>query len=258
MQLRVMPLLLALTIAQSLLAATSPWFGTWRLNQEKSTLSGDTYTVEKIPGGYHFGEAGLQYELLEDGKDHPVMADATSSLTKTGPNEWLRVNKARGVEVSRTKWELSNDGKTLTLTNTGTDANGMSYKTVGVVTRVGAGSGAAGTWKQGKRTTSEPATMILSDAGGGKIKVEYVESKTTRVMTFDGKPVVSSGPRVSADATATFQRVSPTEFKYTELIKGKPFVVGMETVSADGKVIKDVNWVEGKPEGKYIEIWEKQ
>ena len=212
----------------------------------------------KVAGGYHFEAGGLKYDLLEDGRDHPIVAGQTSSLTRKGENEWLRVNKTNGVETSRTEWKLSADGKTLPLQNTGTEADGSTYKSERTVTRVGPGSGAAGTWKQGKFSSSATPTMILSDAGDGRMKVEYPESKTTRVMTFDGKTVTTNGPRASSDATATFQKVSPTEFKYTELLKGKPFVVGTETVSADGKVIKDVNWIADKPTNKYVEIWERQ
>lgn len=259
MKLLATPLFITLVCAQPLFAATNPWLGTWKLNRDKSTFTGDTLTVGKLPNnGYHFDYGALKYDVYEDGKDYPVVTDATISLKHTGNNEWLYVRKFKGTETSRGEMKLSDDGKTLVVKITGTRADGSTYKSEETNTRLDASTGVSGTWKAVKESTSAESTMLLSDAGSGKIKAEYPQAKSTIVMTFDGKPVTSSGPRTTADETSTFTRVSPTEFKYTELLKGKPYVSGIETVSADGKVLKDVNWLVSKPAEKFIAIWERQ
>lgn len=248
----------ALMVAQPLFAATNPWFGTWKLNRGKSTLTGTTTKVVKNGNAYHFDMGAVKYDVFDDGQDHPTVPDHTTMLKSTGKNEWLQVDKVKGVEVSRAKMTLSNDGNTLTISGTGTRADGSTYKADTKVTRVGTGSGLAGTWKDVSENSSAGETVICSDAGNGKIKLAFVESKSEVVVGLDGVPAPQVGPRVPAGETWSVHKVSPTELKYTISMQGKPFVDGIETVSADGKVLKDVSWLVSQPTEKTTEIFDKQ
>ena len=248
----------ALLISQPVWAAANPWFGTWTLNRDKSSLTGSTITVRQTGNVYHFDLGAIKYDVVEDGQDHPVMPERTTALTKKGENEWVQVNKIKGVETSRTEMTLSPDGKTLTRDVTGTHADGSTYQAQYVETRLDDSKGLAGTWKDTKDESSATEIMVYSDGGAGTIQMTFPASKATMLVTLDGKPVVESGPRAMQGETVTFQQVSPTELHYAVQMKGKPFVEGTETVSEDGKLMKDVNWLVTKPTEKTTEVFDKQ
>jgi hypothetical protein len=248
----------ALLLAQPVFAADNPWFGTWKLNRSKSTFTGSTTKVTKTGNAYHFDLGALKYDVIEDGVDHPIVPDHTSNLKSTGKNEWLEVDKVKGVETSRSKMTLSSDGNTLTMVRTGTRADGSTYKAETKVVRVGAGSGLAGTWKDVSEDSSAKETMVYSDGGNGKLKMQYVEAKSETVVALDGTPATENSPRATPGETFSYKKASPTELKYTVLMQGKPFVEGMQTVSADGKVLKDVSWLVSQPTEKTTEIFEKE
>ena len=249
--------LAVLTLAQPLFAAGNPWLGTWELNRDKSTLTGTTFTVVKTGNTYHFDYGALKFSITDDGKDYPVMPTRTSSLKKTGSNEWLVVGKVNGVEASRTTLKLSSDSNTLTETTTGTRADGSTYKSETTSTRVSSGPDISGTWKDTKESSSAPEVMTYIDAGSNMLKIDYPASKGSGTYPLDGKPVAESGPRAVPDMTTGFKKISGTELKYVTYIKGKPYFEGVQTVSADGKVMKDVGWLVVKPAEKTTEVFEK-
>ena len=172
----------ALTLAQPVFAATNPWLGTWKVNRDKSIYTGSTTTVKKIPNGYHFDFGAVKYDVIEDGQDHEILPGRVANLKATGKNEWLQVSKIDGKEVGRTTLKLSDDGKVLTQTATGTTASGDTYKTETKMTRLDASTGLAGTWKIDKESSSAKTIMVYSDAGAGKLKMDFPEGKSSMTV----------------------------------------------------------------------------
>ena len=248
----------ALIMAQPVLAADNPWFGTWKLNRSKSTLTGTTVKVVKKGNAYHFDYGALKYDIIEDGQDHTTVPEHTAMLKVTGNGEWLTVDKVKGTEVSRATMKLSNNDANLDISSTGTRPDGTTYKDETKVIRVGAGSGLAGTWKSVADNNTERDEMVYSDAGGGKLKIQYVHEKSEVIAPLDGTPTKESGPRVTPIESMTFKRVTPTELKYTVLMSGKPFAEGVQDVSADGKVLKEESWLVSQPTEKMTQVFEKQ
>ncbi|MDE1161437.1 MAG: hypothetical protein PW792_05755 [Acidobacteriaceae bacterium] len=247
-----------LVSAHPIFAADNPWFGTWKLNFNKSTLTGNTVTVGKIPNGYHFDLGAVKYDVFEDGQDHSTVGNRTESLKSTGKHEWLRVYKVDGKEVGRATLRLSEDGTKLTEDITGTDADGSTYSQHVTLERADSRPDLAGTWKQTKAAFSARLLMVYSETDGGKWKVETPSSHSVIVFSLDGTPASESGPRAIADETYAYTKVSDTELKYTIFEKGVPYAEGTETVSTDGKMLKDVSWLTVKPAEKEIDVWEKQ
>jgi hypothetical protein len=58
-------------------AADSPWNGTWKENEAKSTLSGNTVTyMAKRGGQFHYSNGGsIEYDFACDGKAYPTISD---------------------------------------------------------------------------------------------------------------------------------------------------------------------------------------
>jgi len=252
-----LPSAAVLFTTSSLLAAVNPWLGTWKLNHEKSSYTG-SYTLTKTPKGYLFEVGQLKYEVGDDGKDYPTVAPDTYSLKQTGTGEWLGVDKVGGKETSRDTMTLSADGKSLKEKTTGTHADGSTYTSEETDTRIGSGSGLAGTWMSTQVSSTSPGLFVVSDAGGGKYKYFSPANKGGHTLALDGKPVSFVGPRASASETIGAKSVSESEQSFIVYMKGKPFVEGTDTLSADKKVMTETSWLVDKPTEKTIEIYEKQ
>ena len=138
----VMALLGVVLAARGGVAPTTPSFsGTWQLNVNKSTYrpgpgpasaqlsveySGATrHSVhESVAGGE---KVRTEYVAAEDGRDYPLKGSPnadTISLRRIGPGTIERVDKRRGQVVMLLTLRLSQDGKTMNVTQEGVTASG--------------------------------------------------------------------------------------------------------------------------------------
>jgi len=140
-------------LAGSMLAQSTAFVGTWKLNLEKSkypagmapksltrTASADgdtvTYKFEGVgPDGTAFS---FGYTSKYDGKDSemtgtgmPYGADHIA-IKQLNSHQLSATSKKGDKVVGSTSATVSHDGKTLTLTSKGTGANGKPLKTVSV------------------------------------------------------------------------------------------------------------------------------
>lgn len=130
-------------------AADNPNMGTWKLNEGKSkipagatkntmvvyTPAGDDVKVT-VDGTTGSGQpAHNEWTGKFDGKDYPVTGDPTSdsrSYKKINVNTLELTTKKDGKIVASGHIVVSADGKTRTVTTTGTDAAGKKTHTTGV------------------------------------------------------------------------------------------------------------------------------
>ena len=128
-------------------AASDPLLGTWELDRAKSTFLPDTdaatlesrtMILEQLGsaihhsvvtrrgsenGGFLEGRVTVEYTFKYDGKDVPVIGASglgTVSLRRIDKNTVERMGKVQGQTVETQSWQLSSDGKTLTITTRGT------------------------------------------------------------------------------------------------------------------------------------------
>ncbi len=249
---------IVLLLAQPVFAAVNPWFGTWKLNRAKSTMTGDTYTIAKAGDAYRIEVGTGTFIVKDNGQDVPTLPNRTISLKKTAENQWLEVRKNNGKETSRSEMKLSPDSKTLTRHTSGTHADGGTYVEDATADRVGTGSGLAATWRTVQSSSSEPETLLYSDAGGGAMRMESTESKSVIVTHFDGQPAPDTGPHATPGQALAIQATSLTSYTWTLFLEGKPFVKGNNKIAADGKSFLEQNWLISKPDEKYTMIYERQ
>ena len=142
---------LALSVS-SAAQAPDPFVGTWKLDVAKSTYkpgpAPKSITVVIDGGGGQersrwpsmaSDRAGAPmkggYTTTRDGKDVPVtgipMYD-TAALTQTSPTEGTIVYKKGGKPAVTAKASVAKDGKTMTVTYTGTDPKGQAINNVAV------------------------------------------------------------------------------------------------------------------------------
>jgi hypothetical protein len=128
--------------------ADNPMVGTWKLNVAKSTYSPGpapkslTVKIEAAGEGEKVTADGVrgddtpirvEYTAQYDGKDNPItgsrMAD-TVSLKRLDANTTERTDKKGGKVTQTLTRKLSSDGKTVTVTYKGTDAQGRPINNV--------------------------------------------------------------------------------------------------------------------------------
>jgi hypothetical protein len=132
------------------LIAADPSVGTWKLNTAKSKYSpgpapkSATITYEETADGIkRMGESvdadgnktSFEYTAKYDGKDYPVTGSDTIdmiALKRINDRSTEATLKKSGKVVSTARRVVSKDGKTLTLTITGTNAKGQNVKNVAV------------------------------------------------------------------------------------------------------------------------------
>jgi len=142
---------LALIVSSAILAQSSqsdPRIGTWKLNVTKSkdnTRKSDTRTYTQSGDNVtaHFeivnSDGSTQvygYTAKSDGKDYPwtgqVPSGAETLSVKRVGNTFTGENKKGGKLLFTTRTTFSGDGKVMTVTTKGTDADGKSIDAVRV------------------------------------------------------------------------------------------------------------------------------
>ena len=131
-------------ISASLAVAGENWLGTWKLNTAKSKYSPGpgpqsmTLKFEATPDGIKLSSQGVNaegqpaaggYTAKFDGKEVPVSGNPnadTGAPRKIDDNNYENTWKKAGKVTITTKAVVSADGKTLTITQSGTDAQGKA------------------------------------------------------------------------------------------------------------------------------------
>lgn len=136
-------------ISVGLQAADDPFVGTWKLDVTRSTYSPGPASRGEILTSEPYGKNGIKttakitdaqgkqsvtaYQGTFDGKDYPITGDAnadTTSMTRPDAYTIVRTNKKAGKVTTTLRREVSKDGKTLTVTQTGTDIKGRTIHNV--------------------------------------------------------------------------------------------------------------------------------
>lgn len=256
-------ILLAFTLAAfaalPVLAAESPWVGTWKLDTAKSHFTGDTFTFSKTAKGMmHFSDGSTEnYDFALDGKPYKSYGNRTASWTADGNNAWNQVVEANGVTLAKIHRQLSADGKTLINTYTGTKPDGTSFNDEAIYTRLTGTKGIEGKWRSTKVTVSAPDDFIVSSPASGVMHWEIPGYKET----VEGKPgadLAIQGSTVPPGMTFTYKLLTPHKISYTIRLNGKPQSYGVQTMAADGKSFTDVSWSAGKANEKQTGFYAKQ
>jgi hypothetical protein len=129
--------------------AADPQAGTWKLNESKSKIAPGTLKNTQVVYSSMFGQVKVKSDGIDangkpihfewsgklDGKDYPVTGDPNSdtrSYTKVNDRTLTTVNKKNGKVRVTAQIVISADGKSRTITVTGTTPKGKKFKNVAV------------------------------------------------------------------------------------------------------------------------------
>jgi hypothetical protein len=136
-----LPLLLA-ALSCTAVRPVDPLVGTWTMNPERSKFSPGpapksmTVTYEQVPQGLHVvnvvvlrdgTSSRTEYTAGYDGKDYPITGVPqveTTSIRQIDPLTSQRIDKRAGQRVQSYTRQVYADGRTLVVTQKGTDATG--------------------------------------------------------------------------------------------------------------------------------------
>jgi len=236
-------------------AADSPWDGTWKLNEAKSKMTGETETITKA-GDMYTVHGPVSYKFACDGKEYPILEDRTIACTASGHTYTMMV-KVKGNLVATSKHEISADEKTMMISTNSTKPDGTAVASSETDVRVGTGTGLAGTWKDTKVNSSVPGAVMLK-VHDGMLRWEDAGYKNASDIKLDGTPGPVTGPTVPSGLTATNKPEGPNKLVCTVMLNGKLLTTDVMTLSADGKSYTDVSWQPGKENEKRTYVYEKQ
>ena len=243
----------------TVLAADSPWNGTWTVDPAKSHLTGETFTYSKGAGGLlHYSDGSTDYDFGIDGKDYRWLGNRTVTWTAAGKNAWDAVNKIEDRVFTREHHELSADGRTLTISIAGTRPDGTTFHNESVFERVTGTDGLIGTWRSVKVASNGPRQFVISSPAPGVQRYELPDRQQAVEGRADGSDHPITGPTAPPGFTSGFKLTSPTKLTYVLKIDGKPVGYGVHTLAPDGRSFTATTWNAGKESERTTAVYVKQ
>jgi len=241
-RIRVAFCLAALAFAASLFAAENPFAGTWKLNPAKSKFTGDTTKFEqKASGEILWSSEGFEYTFKLDGEDYPTPSGRTLAWKQLNERTWETVAKVEGKVLGTGRIEISPDGKTMTLTRTGTKPSGEPFTEVTTRQRISGGPGLFGVWKSTKVQTS-PEVVEITVSGVDELTLSVPAYQLVCKAQLDGKDYPCTGPTLPAGTTMSLKRSGDRALEWVHKLSGKPIDIGTMKVSKDGRKLTEKSW----------------
>ena len=169
---------------------------TWKLNEAKSKMTGNTFTYSAKPNGlcYYSNGSSIEYDFACDGKDYPTFSNRVVACTAPGDSVFDTNVKVDGTPCSMVHRVISPDGRSMTTTVTGKQPDGTRFTDTTNSTRVTGSKGIAGTWKTAK--TSSNTSNIIIKAQPDSQHMEVPGYKEVMDHKLDGSDSPLSGPLI--------------------------------------------------------------
>lgn len=255
---KILTWLLLLMGTGGLAAAQNPFVGTWKLNQQKSQLAGDTMSFGPAQGeAIELNAGGTKYSFRLDGNPYRSADGDTAVWKQVDPTTWTTdYRTAQGKALWTDTWTLSSDGKTLSVVSTGTKPNGQNFTDSAVYTRTAGTDGLMGSWKSTDVKLSAPNELTIAGNGLSGLSIEIAALKASLRANFDNKDVAPVGPTVPPGLTISLSRTGPASFRMVHKINGTVAYSARYTVSSDGQTMTEIGNAPGDP--PQTSVWEKQ
>jgi hypothetical protein len=239
-------------------AAQAPFAGTWKLDQDKSQLAGDTMTFGPAQGdAIELKASGVSYSFRVDGKNYATPSGNLAIWRQVSPNSWTtEYRKADNSLLSRDSWQLSTDGNKLSVTTSGVKADGDLYTNTAEYVRTAGSNGLLGAWKSTEVKLSSPDEFSIEEVGLDKLMLKVPAMKIACELTPDGKEVAVEGPDVPSGLRVSLTRTGPYTFRLIQKLNGSVISTADYTVAEDRQTMTEVGGAPGDPPATMV--WEKQ
>lgn len=254
---------LALTMlvfsAATIAAADDPTFaGTWKENNEKSHLTGQTKTYTKLPSGMlHYSQGATEYDYQYDGKGYEIRPGLVRTSIQSGETSWKWTDTKDGTMRIWADVRLSKDGNTLETSYSFYRPDGQTENAYYVSERVSGGPGILGTWKE-TQVNFAAWTIVIEMPAADEISIRGIEAKSSWHGKCDGSDVAQEGALVLKGATLACKRIDARTIEWTDKRDGKVSDMRRWTLSADGQSLESVFWALGHESEKRTTIYDRQ
>jgi hypothetical protein len=238
--------------------AQTPFVGSWKLNQDKSQLAGDTMKFGPAQGdAIELKAGGVTYSFRVDGKNYALPSGNIAIWRQVSPASWTtEYRKQDGSLLSRDSWQLSTDGQKLSVTTSGVKADGDLYTNTAEYARTAGSNGLMGAWKSTEVKLSSPDEFSIGEVGLDKLVLKVPAMKVTCEVTTDGKEVAVEGPDIPSGLRVSLTRTGPYTFKLVQKLNGNVVSSSVYTVSEDRETMTEVGGAPGDPPATMV--WERQ
>lgn len=233
------------------------WTGTWQLNASKSSIPGSTFSMSMTPTGQYREDDGVNsYDFACDGKDYPTSPQHTISCVEKNGLVMETTAKQKGQVGGTTHWELSADGKTLTIRSTPTPSTASEKPTEVSYVRTSGSGGFVGGWRNAKLYAASPQKLRLTEKGK-TLHIRYPDTGEYADPTLDGSDSAMDGPTVPDGVTISVKEQSPLELDTVSKYKGVVVNQGTLQLSADGRSLQEDFWRPGSNQKSQL-VYERQ
>ena len=194
--------------------------GKWKLNLEKSQLTGQTLSIEKKPSGMmRFDMQGFAYDFDVSGKEFPTPDGGTTSWREVNPTTWEATNKVNGKAIA--SYTLTLKGDAISAVMKATKPDGSALEQSSVWNRVSGGPGFLGKWKS-TEMKGAPSTLDIALDGANGITLSYPEFQIACKGSFDGKDYPMTGGGATMKQTLAFEKTGANSIKMTTRWRASP------------------------------------
>ena len=255
-------IVLAATSLTTAIAQTSDnsFVGKWKMNPEKSQMTGLTYKIEDAGNDTYrliFGDRAPE-TIPADGTDHKTQYGSTWAIKKMGANTWKFTQKRNGKVTSESTWTVSDDGQTFTSKakimrpDGSTSNNDLTMKRTD-----GSGSGLAATWESTEQKIGSPTTIHISKWENDGYSLTDPAFKEHLKFKTDGKDYADEGPRVPKGETVSAKQVDDHNVELTYKLHDKTLETDRWELSADGKTLTSTVNYPGQSK-QQVDVFERE
>jgi hypothetical protein len=249
----------AVVVSATAALAQSPFYGDWKMNNDKSRLTGDVIQFSPAPdSAVKYTAEGRSYTFKTDGKEYTGPTGAQNVWKMGDENNYERATSRNGIPLGTAAYKISADGKTMVEEFTGTTPSGKSEDDTTTYARVAGTKGLMGSWKDTNVKIKEDTIMSWkAGPSADTMHWELPDIKAYVDVSFDGKEATPVGPTVPKGLTLSLTKTGPHSLALVEKIDGKLIIKVSYKLSPDGKTLTAV---ETPPDGKAPAtiIYEKQ
>ena len=220
-------------------AADNPWNGTWKLNDAKSQRTGAVDTLsQSADGKYTVATSGITLSFACDGAEYPMPGGRMMTCTKVSDTAMHFVFKAGGDELTQIDRTLSDNGKTMTMVETGKAPDGTPFQDTESYKKISAGTGNAwtGAWQNTKVQTSTRGVATV-EATADSITFTYPMEKSSLMAKLDGTPAAEQGPHPEEGLLVSLTAAGPLTIHEVDTLNGTVLEHDTLTVSPDGRTM---------------------
>lgn len=234
------------------------WDGTWALNGSKSQAYGSYFTVvidsnsvvTVVNEAYSF-RFQCNNKEFENGEGHTIICASISG------NQWRLTRRSNGKDSGTSIWNISADGKTLTIHSSEVRSNETQGLHETEFMRRSGTRGFAGRWQDKAPFRSRPSILNVA-LDGHRLHLAYPSIGQYSDSPLDGTSVPVHGPRVRPGTAIVVRLIDPREFSTRLTFSGQVIREGTLGVSEDGRTLLQESWDPKNPDEKDHLVYDKQ